>query len=551
MKKILHLFLISLISIAGQVPALAANTPEIDTSKVMLEMQPTSYGRGILFRENMEALFSIGFISYTNSPTLKEDKSPVPPEQVDWKLCGSWSDSNCARKSATQTEAYIVLGSCINQTELGCVEYLKVIDASGKEQNLTLVGPAFKAVQDIQQSEELGIPRSSSRPIYADQAGNLYLVRASMHAMLGSMNPVEPFFTFSADVTPVQKITDSSIAAPEAVNLPNNSTGMGIVTVRPTREECLAIDEGICYSGLRADSESKFELSVRVPSGLSGWLNGRFSEPTLSLTKKNSKSQVITLSAKPAKMPVAGGWADYSELPEKFFDNPLNFGFFNRDPKISQYVVVSPSQGDNGFKVYGLWEPFLKNKALATLTTWSFATASDSSGQSCLSSSNGISGIVASNASVYSSRPPNWDATNSTLSYQVASPHFDENGKENLGTYTLAMSLKAIKCLFGQNSLPPSATISVGYGSDVVSVATVTLKSDSEWVYFAANGFHYSNPTVKVKFAGSGKPSGSGSTSQSASKIQWCAKGNLKTKVTGVNPVCPKGYKKIASPAAR
>lgn len=551
MKKAINLLLISIISIASQVPALAAGVPEVDTNKIMSDMQPASYGRGILFRENMEALFPIGYISYTTSPTLKADKTPLAPDQVDWKLCSSWSDANCTSKSVADTEAYIVLGSCINQTELGCVEYLKVFDTSGKEQKLTLLGPAYKAVKDIPQSDELGIPRSSSRPIYSDENGNLYLVRASLHASLARNNPVSPWFTFSADVTPVQKISNPSISAPEAVNLPNTSNGNGIVTVRPTHEECLAIDEGICYSALQADSESKFELSVRVPSSLSGWLNGRFSEPNLSLTKKNSKSQLITLTAKPAKMPVAGGWANYLELPEKFLNSILNLGFFNRDPKFSQYVVTSPSQGDNGFKVYELWEPYLKNKALATLTTWSFATSSDSSGQSCLNSTNGISGIVASNASVYSSRPPDWDATNSTLSYQVASPHFDENGKENLGTYTLAMSQKAIKCLFGQSSLPPSATVSVGYGSDVISVATVTLKSDSEWVYFAANGFHYSSPTIKVKFAGSGKPSSSGPASQPGSKIQWCAKGNLKTKVTGVNPACPKGYKKIADPTAR
>jgi hypothetical protein len=549
-KKLIPIFSLIAIVLFGGFPAVAADTLEVDTSKIMRDLQPASSGRGILFKENMEALFPIGYISYTNSIRNKPDKSPIPPEEIDWKLCSSWSDSKCLSSPKLGLEAYIVLGSCINETEIGCVEYLKAFDSNGVEKKLTLVGPAFKGVNDIPQSDELGIPRSSSRPIYEDERGSLYLVRASLHVSFAAESSSKPVFSFSADVTPVLKIANPAIERPEAVELPNNSTGKGVVTVRPTREECLAIDVGICYAALRADTDSQFSLSVRVPTGVNGWLNGRFSEPKISMAQKNVKSQVITVTAKPAKMPVAGGWANYSEFPDKFFDSVLNFGFYKRDPQISQSIVVSPSQGDNGFKIYALWEPYLKDKALTTLITWSFATAMNSGVQFCSTSQNEISGIVASNASVYSSRPPDWDASTSTLSYQVASPHYDENGKENVGTYTLAMSLNAIRCLYGQSSLPPSATVSVGYGAEVVTVATITLKSDSNWVYFAANGFHYSSPTIKVKFAGSTKPAASGNIAPTApgAKIQWCAKGNAKKKVMAVNPVCPKGYKKIKAP---
>ena len=115
------------------------------------------------------------------------------------------------------------------------------------------------------------------------------------------------------------------------------------------------------------------------------------------------------------------------------------------------------------------------------------------------------------------------------------------------------MPLSTIKCLYNQNSLPPSATVSLAYDSEVVNIATVTLKSDSGWVYFQANGFHYSNPTIQVKFA---KPAANAPPSaaptpnsgSSALKIQWCAKGSAKKKVTAVNPTCPKGYKRIKAP---
>ena len=136
------------------------------------------------------------------------------------------------------------------------------------------------------------------------------------------------------------------------------------------------------------------------------------------------------------------------------------------------------------------------------------------------------------------------------MSYQVASPHFDESGKENVGTYTLAIATSTLKCIYGQSSLPVSATVSIGYGSEQVTVATTTLKSENGWIYFSANGFHFSSPTIKVKFAKAPGSSASAGPSLAPNglKIQWCAKGNLKKKVTGLNPTCPKGYKKIKAP---
>jgi hypothetical protein len=96
--------------------------------------------------------------------------------------------------------------------------------------------------------------------------------------------------------------------------------------------------------------------------------------------------------------------------------------------------------------------------------------------------------------------------------------------------------------------LPPSATVSIAYGNEVKTVATVSLKSESGWVFFSANGFHYSNPTIVVKFNKS-KSASTGKAAQSplATKTIWCSKGTTKRKVTAAKPVCPKGFKKIAN----
>jgi hypothetical protein len=564
-KSIRYLALLMII-VMGASSAQAVDDLEINPSDIMRALQPASSARGILFQENMEAVFPLGIIRSTDTPARTADGINTSGSDVDWNMCSSWSDENCASQPGRRIEGSVILGGCINTAEIGCVDSLKITRANGVTEDLEFDGPSVPGVADTPQSNALGIPRSSSRPIYRDSKGNLYIVRATLWIYIGEESGFKPNINLRTDITRVSKEANGAIAAPKVERLPNNITGRGIITVTPTRDECVTFDKGICYKALKANVEEKISLKLRVPKGINGWINGRFVQPSIQIEQLNSTSQVISVSAKPATMPVAGGWVEYSDLPNQFMESWLDSSaFFNKDPSSSYYLVANPSQGDKGFSDYAAWAPYLGEKALATVTNWSFAT-SFGSGPQCLISGNQIGGVVAANASVYSSKPPTWDAANSTLSYQVASPHNDENGKENVGTYTLAMSLKAIQCLYGQSSLPPSATISIGYGTEVVTVATVTLKSASGWVYFNASGFHYSNPTIKVKFAKSASQSAASTPSKNSTpnasappvsqtapgiKTQWCAKGNAKRKVVGANPICPKGYKKIADPTRR
>lgn len=530
----------------------AGDQLEVSPSDVMKSIQPANGSRGMLFVENMDSLFPLGYIQYS-----KPDPSNMDIAATDWNLCNSWSDLNCNRSTPNRTEGYVVLGKCINTFEIGCVQDLAIQSDNGKEEPLKYVGPAASNVKDIAENLSLGIPRSSSHPIFEDSTGRLYVVRASLRVFFASETSKQALFNLSVDVTPVVKVADPSIEQPETVRLPSNVNGLGIVTVRPTREDCISIDAGICYKALKSDPKTILSLDLRVPTGLSGWMNGRLANPQFSVTQLNAKSQRIKVSAQPVVMPIAGGFAKYSDLTPEFLNSIYQVGFFNTSPSASYFLVSSPSQSDTGFKDYLKWSAYFNDKALTTVTNWSFATRINAGQQFCLKSGNEIAGIVSSNASAYSSEPPKWDAATATLSYQVASPHFDETGKVNVGTYSLVMSTNTLRCLYSQNSLPPSATVSVVYGNDVISVATVSLKSDADWVYFSANGFHYSNPTIQVKFAKSPPAPGSSSSIQAGSgdsstrKIQWCAKGYAKKKVIGANPACPKGYKKIPDPLAR
>jgi len=501
--------------------------------------KPSTGARGLVFVENAASVSSIGYIRYSHIPNFKSDGSIEPSQYWNWKKCTSWSDLECPVKNGYQLEGRLFLGTCLNSAELGCIDSFSVFETSGSAKKLTLVNKTFGSSLDIREDVKSGIPRSSSASVYQDSEENYFLVRAGLFVIVSGTN--DPIYKFDADITPVSKTLDSTISAPTVESYNDPRTGLGNVYVTSSKQGCLSTDLGICYQAKLPEGDFRYSLSVRVPRTVSGWLRGRVADASFNVRVINVKSQLITVTAKPVTLPIAGGWVNYSELPAGFIEKVWPSGGYDPDPSSSYYFVADPSQGDRGLEEYAAWSPYLKEKALTTVSNWSFGTNLSSSDQSCLKVSGEISGFVASNASVYSSKPPQWDAATSSLTYKVAAPHYDESGNQNLGTYTLAMPLTSIKCLYGQSNLPPSATVSIAYGNEVKTVATVSLKSESGWIFFSANGFHYSNPTIVVKF------DKSGSKGAIATKTIWCSKGTTKRKVTAAKPVCPKGFKKIVN----
>jgi hypothetical protein len=76
-----------------------------------------------------------------------------------------------------------------------------------------------------------------------------------------------------------------------------------------------------------------------------------------------------------------------------------------------------------------------------------------------------------------------------------------------------------------------------------VSTAATKLVSEKDgWLRIAAYGFGFSNPTIKVNLTQAESPA----TKKVVAKKTTitCKKGKTVKKVTAINPVCPKGFKK-------
>jgi hypothetical protein len=150
------------------------------------------------------------------------------------------------------------------------------------------------------------------------------------------------------------------------------------------------------------------------------------------------------------------------------------------------------------------------------------------------------------------------------LDYKVLSPHYSEKGEENFGSYDLLLDSKVARCIYKFTDAPIKAEIEI-FGSDGSNrVATTVIGERNGWLFMSANGFTYSEPTVRIKLTQespkpeptptptvSPTPTPSPETSPVAAvtpkgskKAVTCVKGKTTKKFGGAK--CPKGWKKKA-----
>ncbi len=238
-----------------------------------------------------------------------------------------------------------------------------------------------------------------------------------------------------------------------------------------------------------------------------------------------------------------------------FADSTLHHGFSSEDA--------------TGYFIWRELEKFYPITPKDPVTVWNFKTmnplGADFFELTRCSSRNEPSGVLSSNATLLVPSPPKWNKENESLDYNLASTHFDANGKVVTGFYELRVSAAVAKCLWGNDLSQAKAQIQIYSTSEnsVQSVEVSTLEIKDGYISFKASGFHYSANEIKLKIVGAKNLQTSESktpnnpVSPTATPIAAapalkpttkltikCVKGKLIKKVTAISPKCPTGYKK-------
>ena len=270
---------------------------------------------------------------------------------------------------------------------------------------------------------------------------------------------------------------------------------------------------------------------------LNGWFFGRITNAQIEL---DPKEQLLIVSGQPSTTPVHSGYMPFP-FPEEFKDEFK--GITESRLTSYEYSPSLPPVLDKWLK----FQKVLNPKASYESDVWKIDAApktfleGDQNFQKCVGDKPGISGLLTTNATVYSQKPPTWNSKDATLTYQVAGPEFLSDGRKNLGNYLLAMRTDVASCLWKSDLKNAKATVEVtnGDGRAGAQIATTTLSQKNGWIYFSAAGFHFSAPSITVKLI----PTTVNLPQQKIIKIT-CVKGKTKKVVTGSNPKCPSGYKK-------
>jgi len=457
---------------------------------------------------------------------------------------------NASFKGSPGNGADIYLQPCTTSIKSDCISSFSYQTQKGSEW-LNLVPdekilfpvagvPRFGSSPDIisetltayAQDSSKNFPAGGMSPVYRDansatDNGLRYLLNARAQGSLSSEGVVS-WFDFRIEVIPV------IIADYSKLNL----FGFPTLQLQSTFQITTAF---------KIEIKSKLTRSV-----LAGWFYGRIFQPEVKYTSLASNESLLEIIGSPITTHVAQGdikFTDYSTIQS------ANQSLLRTLTPGTSAVLFGPTYGfaneAGAMKVWRLFNSYMGNSASTSYSVFNLRTTKNYSGntnyypQGCLSSEV-LDGVVSTNATMYNPTPPTYDANDGSLNFEVGSPHLDPSGKVIQGNYSMVVSAKLAKCIWGDNLSNSKATVSIVNDSGTAQVTTSALKFLDDFYYFNVSGFTYSTKKISIRLQPAPAPVVTPKpTPQVKTPVKriTCVKGNLKKYVSGVKPVCPKGYK--------
>ena len=513
--------------------------------------------QGVVF---MEPTFYPNSTSYLTSFGLYKAPADSILEKRSEHICKSVNTESCATDNSISYNAYIPV--CATAKSRNCIEnFWLVLNGKKIQPKLDSYMPA---VSPLHFNEDIvaNLPEGKSTSIWKitdSELGQSELLFSVSTVFSGGIEmslrkSSKP--SISIVIDQIEKIS-GNYTIPQASNSANGWTIDGCLIEGCGDKNvgfCAAVDNNRCAKRVNNIEGIRYGIKIRITDPPITWIHGRLLNAEFK-SENYSDGVTWSIEAEPIALPVISGWIPNSEVLQKL---NLTLTAQNATSWTGPF-----SSGEGAIQQFNKWIPYLGDKAQALQKRWSVGTIF--SGQifngktleQCLSSNEGA-GVVMSNATVYQGEPPAWNASDSTLDYKVAAPHYTPGGNEFLGVYQLKINNKFARCIYGLQEVPLVATVSIVGNDGVAKVATSSFSMNSNWIDFNVSGFTFSAPTIKVQLMEAKKENTIETkveaqqplvSSQVLPKVSQkksitCIKGKTTKKVTAIKPVCPKGYKK-------
>lgn len=475
-------------------------------------------------------------ISYVENGTLHgvTNRLEVMNDETGWRsACLEMGKFPCDKESIVSGKvriwANLIMPVCETERSPDCVRSLTLIKPNGERVEAKF--ERYAAGISYSQNPEFAFPKASTHALFKapgvlNAAGtDTYAVEYIQEIGWSGMAPT--YNQIKATVVPYVAQPDPLAVTQRLVEGPT-VYGTGVYTPQPWNfgRKQIFMEDGLAGKIANFESEVGVELVIHANSNFGGWLRGRISSTGFSSKQISSSQTQLTVSGTSVEVPRIMGRVNKKEFlelttsSEAFFDRHVGNGVGGD--------VVSDLEGN--FIWLNAIRFASKDKDAGIHRVWMFGTVPVFSNQNCYKT-NGIQGLVATNAAVYAGFAPTYSS--GFLNYRVGGMHYLPNGEKAYGSYDLVMRSDIVRCLYGLSKGPVSATLTIT-GEGDSSVSSVVVGEKNGWLSLSAKGFTFSTKTMKVK------------VSQKKTTITCVAKGkpNKIKRMTGVAPKCPKGFKK-------
>jgi hypothetical protein len=471
----------------------------IDTPLVAQTSNPTLNTPGTFGFSISEG--GVSYLSQHPSSLVANDGFSASGARNSWS-CKSMDDENCLNKDIATIDAYVTAPPCEIDASSVCIEGLVVIDAMNQRYMAKLKrlvnGPTFVG------NQKLDLPNGSTTSLWnvAELANQKnFAIAYTLNLQTASYNSFQftpedyglvlrPYVERKIDNASEEKITDTA--------LPDGSHEVSWNGF-PSGHNCVWVETGKCGIEQEFDDDYRFEIVVRTPKAIAGWLNGRLINPNISLSKYNNQLDRLTIQGAPADVPFATGRVQYIKATEAQKE------LYKQDKNAMAGATITElveSSSERSFDFLKVFKEILGDSSQNKISHWAVNSLSSNSLMSnestCLNGQGKLVGLVTTNAMIYSGGPPNF--ISGTLKYKVGGLHFNPDGSVFQGTYDMLVKSDTARCLYNFSNAPIQAEVSVISENGTAEIATTTVKETNGWIHLSAYNFTFSNPTISVKF---------------------------------------------------
>jgi len=509
------------------------------------------------------------------SPNVVFGKGNLDSQET-WLRCDDIDDKICT--DAVGIIGYVNLTVCTDASNVACIADVWAVDPAGKK----IPGKLVKSVPldygkfTFKENVAISLPDGTGQgalwqiPGVTNSAGkDTYFVSSQFMLAQPNKKAGEPISSgkiflseLKTGISPVEEIPGQY----KLIHPRDNGTARASWTNwgdsgswnLPDGSRCAAVDVAFCEAIREFPVGYRFGVSLRMGTKLSGWYHGRLALPDVTI-KDWKNGQEISVEAEPVRVPTLDFSVPNAEIPQKVREIVFTERYFGKSGDgVREARINDGSASPVMVELAAAFAPAYKDKATSTNTTWAFKAMNygqnSAEVQKCSNNTGNVAGLVTTNALTYLPGPPTFDKESQSLTYKVASPHYEANGSLASGSYDLSMRSDIARCLYGFTNAPIKAEISITSDEGEKKVATTIVNEKNGWLYLSAKGFTFSSPVINVKLsqekvvapAPAPSPSESPMVAPVAKKKVTisCVKGKTTKKVTAVSPKCPAGYKK-------